>query len=66
MISEQWFRPWPGAVKQQAINWANVDPDLWCYMISLGHSELQQYEASSVNTKRMNIFNEMIVTSPLL
>ena len=32
MISQDWFRWWLGAVKQQAITWANVDTDLCCYM----------------------------------
>ena len=33
LISHHWFRFWLGAVKQQAITWANVDPDLflWCH-----------------------------------
>ena len=29
-----------GAVRQQPITWANVDPDLCRYMVSLGHNEL--------------------------
>ena len=29
-----------GAVRHKAISWANVDPDLCCYMASLGHNEL--------------------------
>ena len=29
-----------GAVRQQAITWANVDPDLCCHMMALGHNEL--------------------------
>ena len=24
-----WFRQWLGAIRQQTIAWANVDPDLW-------------------------------------
>ena len=28
-----------GAVRQQAITWANVDPDLCHCMVSVGHSE---------------------------
>ena len=40
MISQHWFRWWLGAVRQQAITWANVDPDLCCQMASLGLSEL--------------------------
>ena len=29
-----------GVVRQQAITWANVDPDLCCRMVPLGHNEL--------------------------
>ena len=29
-----------GAARQQAITWANVDPDLCRYMVSLAHIEL--------------------------
>ena len=36
MISQHWFRQWLGAVRQQAITWANVDPDLCRQMASLG------------------------------
>ena len=37
-ISQHWFRQWLGAVRQQAITWANVDPDLCRHMASLGHN----------------------------
>ena len=30
-----------GAVRQQAITWANVDPELCHHMTSLGHYELK-------------------------
>ena len=40
MISQHWFRLWLGAVRQQAITWANVDPVLCHRMASLGHHEL--------------------------
>ena len=40
MISQHWFREWLGAVRQQAITWANVDPDLYRKMASLGFNEL--------------------------
>ena len=36
---QHWFRLWLGAVRQQAITWANDDPDLWCHVLSLGHNE---------------------------
>ena len=29
MASQLWFRWWLGAVRQQAITWSNVDPDLY-------------------------------------
>ena len=38
--SQLWFRSWLGAVGQQAITWANVDPDICRHMVSLGHNEL--------------------------
>ena len=40
MISQHWFSLWLGAIRQQAITWANVDPDLCRQMASLGLSEL--------------------------
>ena len=36
-----WFRLWLGAVRQQAIMWANVDPDPCQLMVSLGHNYCQ-------------------------
>ena len=39
MICQHWFREWLGAIRQQAIAWANVDPDLCRNMVSLGHNE---------------------------
>ena len=40
MISQHWFKWWLVAVRQQAITWANVNPDLWCHMAPLGHNGL--------------------------
>ena len=40
MRSQDWFMQWLGAVRQQAITWSNVDPDLCCHIVSLGHNEL--------------------------
>ena len=40
MIREHWFKQWPGAVRHQAITWANVDPDPYRHMASLWHTEL--------------------------
>ena len=42
LISQHWFREWLGAVRQQAITWANVEPDLCRHMASLGHNELNK------------------------
>ena len=41
MRSQHWFRQWLGAIRQQAIIWANLDPDLYPHMASLGHTELK-------------------------
>ena len=35
------------AVRQQAITWANVDPELCRYMVSLGLNELMQKRRNS-------------------
>ena len=40
MPSQYWFRQWLGAVREQAITWANVDLDLCHHMTTLGHNEL--------------------------
>ena len=40
MLRQHWFRYWLGAVRQQAITWANVDPDLCRHMASPGHNEI--------------------------
>ena len=40
MLSQLWFRSWLGAARQQAITCANVDPDLYRHIASLGHNEL--------------------------
>ena len=45
MISQHWFRWWLGAVRQQAITWTNVDPDLCRHMVSLGQNELTHCHA---------------------
>ena len=39
-------REWLGAVTQQAITLANVDPDLCRHMASLSHNELPSSEAN--------------------
>ena len=40
MISQYWFRKWLDAIRQQAITWANVVPDLCCLIVSLDHNKL--------------------------
>ena len=42
-----WFRWWLGAVRQQASAWANVNPVLFCHVVSLGHNELTRIISSS-------------------
>ena len=49
MISQHWFRQWFGAVRQQAITWANVDPDLCHHKASLGLSELTLWGPIGLN-----------------
>ena len=43
MINQHWFRWWLGAVRQQAITWANVDSVSCLLMASLGHNGLTDY-----------------------
>ena len=40
IITQQRFKQWLGAIRHQAIGWANVDPDLCRHMTSLGYNEL--------------------------
>ena len=40
MVSLHWFRQWLGAVRQQAITWANLDSDLCHHMALLDNNEL--------------------------
>ena len=37
---QHWFRQWLGAVRQQAITWANVDPNICRHIPLIGHNEL--------------------------
>ena len=52
-ISQHWLRWWLGAVRHQAITWANVDPELCHYMASLDHNELMHmiYDKHYANLK---------------
>ena len=40
MISQHWVRLWLGAIRQQAISWANIDTDFCHRIASLGHNDL--------------------------
>ena len=69
MISQYWFRLWLGAVGQQAITWANVDPDLCRHMVSLGHNELTKHHQKHISVenftanKDMHIYKRFIPNS---
>ena len=55
MMSQHWL--WFGAVRQQAIIWANVDPDLCHHMTSLRHNEL--INLTYLEFQHANIFGQM-------
>ena len=73
MISQHWFRKWLGAVRQQAITWADVDPDLCRHMASLGPNVLNLfaprescYEFRCMIIKHILLFDILsIVLKPL-
>ena len=50
MISRHWFRLWLGAIRPQAITWADVDPHL-LPLASLGHNELKYFSRTSPVTR---------------
>ena len=54
MISQHWFRKWLGAIRQQAITWANVDPDLCRHVVSLGHNELMPFNGWLLHHTKLN------------
>ena len=43
MWSQHRFSYWHGSIRQQAITWSSVVPDLCCYMVSLGHNDLTNH-----------------------
>ena len=45
MISQHWLMEWLGAVRQQAIPWANIDLDVCRHMASLGRSAFKKDES---------------------
>ena len=63
MISQHWFRWWLGAVTQQVITWAHLDPDLCHYMASLGYSGLKYYlvHSSTLNDHMMQLPNKCVI-----
>ena len=52
---QHWFRLWLGAVRQQAITWANVDQCLCRHMASLGANELT-YGTNCFSKKIQHLF----------
>ena len=38
MINQHWFGKWLSAIRQQAITWANVNPDLWCQLATMSQA----------------------------
>ena len=46
-----------GAVRQQAITWANVDPDFCHHMVSLHHNELNSYLSEVQNLQKVLLFS---------
>ena len=49
MISQHWFSWWLGAIRQQAITWTNVGPDLCGHMALQGHNETILSYSSSIS-----------------
>ena len=47
MIFHNWFRSWFGAIRQQSITWANVDPGLCYCIVLLGHNELMYFQMTN-------------------
>ena len=47
IMSQHWFREWLGVMRQQVINWANVDLDLCRHMESLVPNELTMQNIKS-------------------
>ena len=61
---EHWRRYWLGAARQQAITWANDEPDLSHHMASHGHNELTIIPAWISNHIPSQVWDE-ITYSPL-
>ena len=66
MISQHWFRWWLGAVRQQAITRANVNPDRCCHMASLGHNELVNSFAFRLRVKTTQVIASPCKTSKVM
>ena len=48
------------AWRHQAITWANVDPDLCCHMVSLGHNELNLTNCHTSNISGTLVGNKIV------
>ena len=47
--TQYWFSYWLASTKQQAITWANLDPDLCHHMVSLSRNDFKQLNMYTVN-----------------
>ena len=43
------------AISQQAITWANADPDLCCHMVSPDNNEISRFHIHSLLPKLFNL-----------
>ena len=48
MKSQLWFRKWLGAVRQQAITWANFGPDICRHVASLVRQDFRTYHEFAI------------------
>ena len=60
---QQELTDWLGAIRQQAITWANVDPDLCRHVASLGQDELTEIWVTDLqmNHRDMPIIDRIAV-----
>ena len=50
VISQPWFRQLPGAVRQQAFSWTDVDPELCRHKVSIDHKDFTLPYLDAINT----------------
>ena len=55
MINVHWFRYWLGAVRHQAITWANVGLDLCRHMASLGPNDVKTNKQTNKKPRQTEI-----------